>query len=753
MDSIKIHNLGLPRIGQNRELKKAIESYWKGTLTQEDLESVGAKIREENRQLQQDFDYYPANDFSFYDQILDMSFLLGVIPERVQSKATELDQYFATARGSDDSCASEMTKWFNTNYHYIVPEINESTKFKITSRKIFENLREANDHKSRPVLIGPVTFLTLSASQGADTKLQYLDKILPVYVDILNELKNLGAEWVQIDEPIFSLDLSEDQNSALIKAYEELSVSGPKILLVNYFGELGQNLELFFKLPVHGFHIDAVEGKNEIHLAVDKLPKGAVLSLGIVDGKNIWRSDYQQIIDLVKPLTKMLGHLWLAPSCSLLHSPFSLEGEVSLDPEIRSWLSFAKEKLQELIDIKQLLDTKLGSDHILFENRQIIASRHQHRSVKITEVRQRTADLIKSQTERSQQYPQRALLQKEHFKFPLLPTTTIGSFPQTKEVRKKRAQFKKGIISLHDYNQFLNAEIARIIELQKDMGLDLLVHGEPERNDMVEYFGEELNGYVFTQNGWVQSYGSRCVKPPIIYGDVSRKGPITVKWSSVAKNYAGKTPLKGMLTGPITMLKWSFVRNDLPLNEVANQIAFALRDEVNDLESAGIEIIQVDEPAIREALPLKQKNKDLYLKWAVEAFKVTTCGVKDTTQIHTHMCYSDFNEIIGPIAQLDADVISVETSRSKQALLEVFKEFKYPNEIGPGVYDIHSPRIPEESEIIEHIRAASKFVDIDRLWINPDCGLKTRAWPETLTALENMVKATHKARTELALLV
>jgi 5-methyltetrahydropteroyltriglutamate--homocysteine methyltransferase len=753
MDSIKIHNLGLPRIGQNRELKRAVESHWKGDLSQNGLEEIGAKIREGNRQLQEGFDYYPANDFSFYDQVLDMSFLLGVIPERVHSKTTELDQYFATARGSDCSCASEMTKWFNTNYHYIVPEISDSTNFEITSRKIFVNLQEAADKKSRPVLIGPVTYLTLAASQSSDNKLQYLDKILPVYTDILCELKELGAEWVQIDEPIFSLDLSEEQNRALIRTYEELSVAGPKILLVNYFGELGQNLELFFKLPVHGFHIDAVEAKDEVHIAVDKLPQGAILSLGVIDGKNIWRSDYQQILDLVKPISNLLGNLWLAPSCSLLHAPFSLEGEDTLDPELKSWLSFSKEKLQELIDIKQLLDNQLGADHILFENQQMIASRQNHHSVKVAEVRQRTAELVQSQLERSQEYGQRAVLQKAHFNLPVLPTTTIGSFPQTKEVRKIRSRFKKGSISLHEYDQFLDAEVARVMELQKEIGLDVLVHGEPERNDMVEYFGEELNGYAFTKNGWVQSYGSRCVKPPIIYGDVSRKGAITVKWSLVAKNYAGETPLKGMLTGPITMLKWSFVRNDLALDEVANQIAFALRDEVGDLEAAGIEIIQVDEPAIREALPLKEENKESYLKWAVEAFKISTCGVKNTTQIHTHMCYSDFNEIISAISELDADVISVETSRSKQALLEVFKNFKYPNEIGPGVYDIHSPRVPGKAEILEHIHAASEFVDIDKLWINPDCGLKTRAWPETVAALKNMVSATQQARQELALLV
>ncbi|MCH2206727.1 MAG: 5-methyltetrahydropteroyltriglutamate--homocysteine S-methyltransferase [Lentisphaerales bacterium] len=754
MNSIKIHNLGYPRIGKNRELKKAVEAYWKAESTEAELQEVASQLRQAQWQAQSQLDYMPVNDFSLYDQMLDMSFLLGVVPERIRdSSSTELEKYFATARGNSCSCASEMTKWFNTNYHYIVPEISDATEFKISSTKIFDEFRQASTSKARPVIIGPVTYLALSATEKDVDYLKYLSQILPVYVEILSRLADSGAEWVQIDEPIFSLDLSVEQRQALIETYEKLSVAGPKVLLVNYFGELGENLELFFSLPVHGFHIDAVEAPAEVGKAVDFLPQGAILSLGVLDGKNIWRSDYRQILDLVKPVVDVLGTVWLAPSCSLLHVPHSLEGESKLDSEIKSWLAFADEKLQELCDIKDLLTNKLGCDHILFDNQQVIKSKQIHEKVVVERVRREQQKLQRQDFERQASFEERQKSQQLKLQLPLLPTTTIGSFPQTKEIRQNRAAFKKGKKTYEQYEAFLKQEVCSVIEQQIEIGLDILVHGEPERNDMVEYFGEQLEGFTFTANGWVQSYGSRCVKPPIIFGDVWRPEPMTVKWSQLAQEIAGDKPMKGMLTGPVTMLKWSFVRNDISLSDVAQQIGLALRQEILDLESAGIEIIQVDEPAIREGLPLKNDQKDNYLDWAVDAFKLSTSGVNDSTQIHTHMCYSDFNEIIEAVAALDADVISVETSRSQQALLNVFKEFRYPNEIGPGVYDIHSPRIPSVEEIKASIEAALNYVDAERLWVNPDCGLKTRAWPETKAALLNMIEATQKVREELKVLV
>ena len=530
-----------------------------------------------------------------------------------------------------------------------------------------------------------------------------------------------------------------------------MSVAGPKVLLVNYFGRLGENLRLFFSLPVHAYHIDAVEAPEEVPIAVDSLPQGAQLSLGVIDGKNIWRSDYQKILDLVKPVVDVLGTVWLAPSCSLLHVPMSLEAETKLDPELKSWLAFANEKVSELGDLRDLLKGSLGRDHILFENQQIVKSRLVHEKVRVESVRTKQEGLGPKDYQRNLPYAER---QKTHkLNLPLLPTTTIGSFPQTKELRKVRASFKKGELTLEKYEEYLRKEIKFVIDTQQEIGLDVLVHGEPERNDMVEYFGEKLEGFGFTVNGWVQSYGSRCVKPPIVYGDVWRPEAMTVKWSRYSQEIAGNTPMKGMLTGPVTMLKWSFVRDDLPWSDVATQVALALRNEVEDLEAAGIRVIQVDEPAIREGLPLKNAEKASYLRWAVNAFRLCTSSVEPSTQIHTHMCYSDFNAIIEAVADLDSDVISVETSRSKQVLLEVFKDFSYPNEIGPGVYDIHSPRVPSQEEILDHIRAASQYVDIEKLWINPDCGLKTRGWVETKASLKNMVEATRQVRKELQVLV
>ena len=749
MSNIKIHNLGLPRIGGNRELKKSQEKYWRSEISQSDLESTAAEIKKQNWAIQSELDAIPVNDFSFYDQVLDMSCLLGAVPERFFSEGkVDLKTYFDIARGNCGSCASEMTKWFDTNYHYIVPELSNETNFRVGSDKLFKEVKECNSDKARPVLIGPVTYLYLSKAVG-DLKdpLALLDSLLPVYCEILLRLRAAGVNWVQIDEPVCSTDLSENYKEALKKAYEKFSVLDINLLLTNYFGSLGENLDLFFSLPAAGYHIDALADGNEVSKAVDVLPINSLLSLGVIDGRNIWRSHYKQVLDIIKPAHDLLGdNLWLAPSCSLMHVPYSLKNETELDENLKSWLSFAEEKLQELKDIKRLLAANLSDSNILIENNHCYESRLVHADLNVEAVRTRVESLEESDFNRISKFDQRSLRQRQKLKLPPLPTTTIGSFPQTSEVRKNRARFKKGSITEKVYSEFIKSEIIKTVDTQNSLGLDVLVHGESERNDMVEYFGEHLEGFAFTKFAWVQSYGSRCVKPPIIYGDVHREKPITVEWSSFAKSVDPSKPMKGMLTGPVTILKWSFVRNDIHLSEVTNQIALAIRDEIIDLESAGLEIIQVDEPALREGLPLKKADKKAYLNWSVNAFKLSTSGVQDDTQIHTHMCYADFNEIIESIAAMDADVISLEASRSNHELLDVFSQFKYPNEIGPGVYDIHSPRVPTVDEFLENITGIIQTVPIEKLWINPDCGLKTRNWQEVNGALKNMVNATHKAR-------
>ncbi|MCM8527001.1 MAG: 5-methyltetrahydropteroyltriglutamate--homocysteine S-methyltransferase [Lentisphaeraceae bacterium] len=749
MSNIKIHNLGLPRIGRNRELKKSQEKFWRQEISEAELLQTAAEIKKSNWDLQKDFKAIPVNDFSFYDQILDMSCLLGAVPERFISEGkVDLKTYFDIARGNCGSCASEMTKWFDTNYHYIVPELSYETNFRISSDKLFEEVKECNSEKARPVIIGPVTYLYLSKAVG-DLKdpFELLDKILPVYSEILLRLRAAGVKRVQIDEPIFSTDLTEVHKEALKKTYDKFSVVDINILLTNYFGSLGENLEFFFSLPASGYHIDALADKSEVAKAVDVLPVNSFLSLGVIDGRNIWRSHYKEVLDIIKPAHELLGdNLWLAPTCSLLHVPYSLKKESDLNEDLKSWLSFAEEKLEELLDIKKLLGGNLSDSNILIENSHCYEARLAHSDLNVQAVRKRLGELTDSDFERKSSFEKRSLEQRKKLNLPPLPTTTIGSFPQTKEVRQNRARFKNGSITEQEYSEFIKSQIIKTVDTQKSLGLDVLVHGESERNDMVEYFGEHLAGFAFTKFGWVQSYGSRCVKPPLIYGDVYREKPITVEWSSFAKSLDPSKPMKGMLTGPVTILKWSFVRNDINLSEVAYQIALAIRDEVKDLESAGLEIIQVDEAALREGLPLRESDKKTYLDWAIGAFKLTSSGVDDETQIHTHMCYSDFNEIIESIADMDADVISIEASRSNHELLEAFSRFDYPNEIGPGVYDIHSPRVPTVDEFLQNITGIIQSVPVEKLWINPDCGLKTRNWSEVNGALQNMVSATHKAR-------
>ena len=749
MSNIKIHNLGLPRIGRDRELKKSLEKFWRQEISEIELQETALEIKQNNWDLQSGFDAVPVNDFSYYDQVLDMSCLLGAVPERFISQGNvDLKTYFDVARGNFGNCASEMTKWFDTNYHYIVPELSLETNFRISSDKLFTEVKECDSEKARPVLIGPVTYLYLSKPCGdlKDT-FDLLDSILPVYSEILLRLRAAGVTSVQIDEPIFSTDLSEIHKNALSKAYEKFKVIDIDILLTNYFGSLGENLKLFFSLPAAGYHIDALADKSEVAKAVDVLPINSYLSLGVIDGRNIWRGNYKEILDIIKPAHDLLGdNLWLAPTCSLMHVPYSLKNEHELNVELKSWLSFAEEKLNELQDIKRLLSGKLSDSNILIENSHSYEARLAHADLNVEEVRSRLSSLKPIDFKRYSKFEIRSQEQREKLNLPPLPTTTIGSFPQTKEVRQNRAKFKKGSISEEEYSEFIKSEIIKTVDTQNSLGLDVLVHVESERNDMVEYFGEHLKGFAFTKFGWVQSYGSRCVKPPVIYGDVYRQSPITVEWSSFAKSVDPSKPMKGMLTGPVTILKWSFVRNDIPVSEVTNQIALAIRDEIADLETASLEIIQVDEPALREGLPLRQSDKQNYLDWAVGAFKLSTSGVNDSTQIHTHMCYADFNEIIESIADMDADVISLEASRSNHELLEVFSKFDYPNEIGPGVYDIHSPRVPSVEEFLENITGIIQTVPIAQLWINPDCGLKTRNWEEVNGALKNMVNATHKAR-------
>ncbi|WP_312238606.1 5-methyltetrahydropteroyltriglutamate--homocysteine S-methyltransferase [Stenotrophomonas sp.] len=756
-----VTNLGFPRIGAKRELKRALEQYWAGESSADALQATARELRARHWQLQREagVDAPPSNDFSFYDQVLDTAFLFDAIPARYRAlaDAEPLAGYFALARGVQrdgyDLHALEMTKWFDTNYHYLVPELQAGQGFALRGDKPLAEYREAKalGIETRPVLLGPVSFLLLSKTVDGSPALDLLDALLPVYAELLATLKDAGAQWVQLDEPVLVQDLDHSARAAFEHAYAVLSgVPRPKVLLATYFGALEDNLGLAAALPVDGLHVDLVRAPEQLDAVLKVLPADRVLSAGLVNGRNIWRTHLDNALVLARYAHGHLGdRLWLAPSCSLLHSPVDLALETKLDDELRGWLAFSKQKLQELRLLADALDAQPHAEAGLAESRARIESRRQSPRVHKPAVAARLAGLTAADAQRHSAYPQRHLAQAGALKLPRFPTTTIGSFPQTLEVREARARNKSGKLSDADYDAFLATQTEHCVRVQEQIGLDVLVHGEFERNDMVEYFGEQLDGFAFTRNGWVQSYGSRCVKPPVIFGDVTRPQPMTVRWSQYAQSLTDR-PMKGMLTGPVTVLQWSFVRDDQSRADTCRQIALALRDEVLDLEAAGIGVIQIDEPAIREGLPLRRAQWREYLDWAVEAFRISASGVRDATQIHTHMCYSEFNDIIHSVAAMDADVISIETSRSRMELLDAFVRFQYPNEIGPGVYDIHSPRVPDKEEMVALLRKAAEVLRPEQIWVNPDCGLKTRGWKETRAALEALVAAARELRAENA---
>jgi 5-methyltetrahydropteroyltriglutamate--homocysteine methyltransferase len=773
MESIFItHNLGFPRIGEKRELKRATEAYWKGDLSIEELNRVGAELRRAHWLLQKEaeIDLIPSNDFSFYDQMLDMSCLLGNVPPRFHwdGGTIGLALRFQIARGTgsahEEGClcgekpatfASEMTKWFDTNYHYIVPEFQRDTAFKISSAKPFDEFAEALalGITTKPVLIGPLTYLFLGKSQEERfDRLSLLERLLPIYVEILQRLAAQGARWIQIDEPILALDLDVEWQEAFASCYQTLreAVPGTKLLLATYFGELRENATLAIALPVDALHLDLTRAHGELDAILATLPAPMILSLGIVDGRNVWRNDFERSRRVIEKARHALGisRVWLAPSCSLLHCPVSLRQESGLDPELKTWLAFAEVKLTEVATLARL-GTGQGDPLALHKNQLAVQSRRVSRRIHRPEVKARSLAVTARDSQRRSGFADRQITQRVALNLPSFPTTTIGSFPQTTDVRNTRSRWKKGELSEAEYHAFLKERTEECVRFQEEAGLDVLVHGEFERNDMVEYFGEQLDGFAFTANGWVQSYGSRCVKPPIIFGDVRRPRAMTVEWSTYAQSLT-RLPMKGMLTGPMTILQWSFVRDDQPRSETARQIGLAVRDEVHDLEAAGIGVIQIDEPALREGLPLRKSDWKAYLDWATEAFRLSAAGVRDETQIHTHMCYCEFNDIIDSIAALDADVISIETSRSNMELLEAFVSFRYPNEVGPGVWDIHSPRVPSTAEMTTLLRKAADVLPAGNLWVNPDCGLKTRGWEEVKAALRNMVTAASELRQEAA---
>ncbi|SHN10052.1 methionine synthase (B12-independent) [Mucilaginibacter sp. OK098] len=756
------NNLGYPRVGAHRELKKASEQYWSGKTGREELFAVARKIREQNWKLQQEagIDLIPCNDFSFYDQVLDTSLMLGVIPQRYNAVLTEnaknkeIDLYFAMARGYQkdglDITAMEMTKWFDTNYHYIVPEFTANQQFRLFSEKIFDEFNLAKQVTGtipKPVLIGPVSYLLLGKEKepGFD-KIDLIKKLVPVYVWILKRLQSQGAVWVQLDEPFLAMDLSQKEKDAFVYAYNEIKkqCSDLKTLLTTYFEGLNENTSLAVNLPVSALHVDLVRAPKQLDEVLTLMPETLSLSLGVVDGRNIWKNDYIRSLAHIKKAIAVVGkdRLLIAPGCSLLHTPFDLDLETGINPEIKNWMAFAKQKLNEVNELSEIIE---GNNELLKANIEAISTRNISKLIHKQVIKDRAEAITDDDATRTSKFPSRQKTQQGNFHLPLFPTTTIGSFPQTDEIRQLRARLKKGELTPAQYDTEIEKATIDAIRWQEEIGIDVLVHGEFERNDMVEYFGEQLDGFLFTKNGWVQSYGSRCVKPPVIYGDVSRPKDMTVRWSSFAQANTHKL-MKGMLTGPVTILQWSFVRDDQPRSETTFQIALAIRDEVVALEKAGIKVIQIDEPAIREGLPLRKADRAAYLDWAVKAFRISASGVQDETQIHTHMCYSEFNDIIEHIAMMDADVITIETSRSQMELLEAFSDFKYPAEIGPGVYDIHSPRIPSVDEMVSLLEKAAVLLPVGNIWVNPDCGLKTRKWPETQAALKNMVQAAKAAR-------
>ncbi|MGD8174540.1 5-methyltetrahydropteroyltriglutamate--homocysteine S-methyltransferase [Marinimicrobium sp. ARAG 43.8] len=775
MSHVHTHSFGFPRIGADRELKRAQEAYWRGEASLESLEETGRILREHHWRLQADagLDLVPTGDFAWYDQVLTLSATFGNVPSRHRNGApassegdpvvaprapcrdVDIDTLFRMARGrapvGEPSAACEMTKWFDTNYHYLVPELHPAQTFALSYTQIIDETREAIalGHAVKPVILGPLSYLWLGKEKsGSFDRLSLLDNLLPAYNELLAALAEAGAEWVQIDEPILVLDLPDAWRQAFEHAYHTLQTHTPKLLLATYFGALKDNLATAVQLPVAGLHIDAVRSAEPLRNVVDRLPTHKILSVGIVNGRNIWRTDLRRVRDELSEIHERLGQrLWLSTSCSLLHVPVDLNREDQLDPELKSWLAFALQKAREVSVLSRLLSEAPddAAKAALAESDKAAESRRTSGRIHRKAVQERLCAITARDTHRHSAFAQRIKKQQALLQLPLYPTTTIGSFPQTTAIRQARRDWKRGDLSPVEYQSRMREEIADTIARQEQIGLDVLVHGEAERNDMVEYFGEQLDGYAFTRFGWVQSYGSRCVKPPIIFGDVSRPRAMTVQWARYAQSLSRK-PVKGMLTGPITMLFWSFVRDDQPRATTARQIALALRDEVTDLEAADIKIIQIDEPALREGLPLHRSEWQAYLDWAVDAFRLSACGVNDETQIHTHMCYSEFNDIIDAIAALDADVITIETSRSQGELLDAFEQFQYPNDIGPGVYDIHSPNVPEVESMVSLMEGAERRLPKERLWVNPDCGLKTRGWPETEAALTHMVAAARQLR-------
>lgn len=766
---MKVNILGYPRIGEKRELKKANEAFWAGNISAEELLKVANSIKIHNWKLQQEagVDLIPSNDFSLYDQVLDFSFAIGAIPSRFDEIASlpKLDLYFAMARGYQkngiDITAMEMTKWFDTNYHYIVPEFVSNQLFSLKNNLPLQEYTFAkkNGFETKPVLLGIVSYLLLGKEKENFDRLDLAKNLLPVYKEIIESLVNAGAKTIQIDEPCLVLDLCPKAKEVYSIVYNEIRKAFPKthFILTTYFGEIGDNIDLALSLPMDTLHIDLVRGAAQLEEILQKISENKNLSLGLVDGRNIWVNNFENSKKIIEKVQNHLENerIFIASSCSLLHSPCNLElenDEKVLTSEIKQWLAFAKQKLSEASLLKALGTATLTPDQesLVEKNKQVNDNRKVSPLIHDEVVKNRVSSIRKEEDKRHSDFASRQKIQETALRLPLFPTTTIGSFPQTDEVRSYRANFKKGKITTEEYDTFLEKEIKDSIHFQEESGIDVLVHGEFERNDMVEYFGEQLRGYTFTKFGWVQSYGSRCVKPPVIYGDVSRPKPMTVRWSKYAQSLTD-LPVKGMLTGPVTILQWSFVRDDQPRSTTCTQIALAIRDEVLDLEKAGIKIIQIDEPAVREGLPLRKKDWQDYYEWAIKAFRLSASGVKDETQIHTHMCYSEFNDMIGAIADMDADVITIECSRSQMELLDVFADFKYPNEIGPGVYDIHSPRVPSLEEMYLLMEKAVKVIPKRNLWVNPDCGLKTRHWEETKKALVTMVETAKKLRENYSL--
>ncbi|WP_077088275.1 5-methyltetrahydropteroyltriglutamate--homocysteine S-methyltransferase [Mycobacterium rhizamassiliense] len=746
--------VGSPRIGPKRELKRATEGYWAGRTSRTDLENVAATLRRDTWKSLVDagLDSVPVNTFSYYDQVLDTAVLLGALPARATQVADDLDRYFAAARGNKDVAPLEMTKWFDTNYHYIVPEIGPSTKFSLNPDKVLSELKEALEQgiPARPVIIGPVTFLLLSKGvDGGGAPIERLQELLPVYSELLSLLADNGAQWVQIDEPALVTDISPDAPALAEAVYNALGkvTNRPAIYVATYFGDPGASLAGLARTPVEAIGVDLVYGADTAIASIFGAPglAGKTLVAGVVDGRNIWRTDLQAALGKLASLLGSAANVAVSTSCSTLHVPYSLEPETDLDDALRSWLAFGQEKVAEVVALSRALheDREAVADAIEASNA-AVASRKSDPRLHNDDLRARIDSIVATGTHRGEAAQRRAS-QDERLNLPPLPTTTIGSFPQTVQIRKARAALVAGEIDDAEYNKRMKQEVADVIKLQEDLGIDVLVHGEPERNDMVQYFAEQLDGFFATKNGWVQSYGSRCVRPPVLYGDVTRQQPMTVEWAKYAQSLTDK-PVKGMLTGPVTILAWSFVRDDQPLADTANQVALAIRDETVDLEKAGIAVIQVDEPALRELLPLRRADQDDYLKWAVGSFRLATSGVADSTQIHTHLCYSEFGEVIGAIADLDADVTSIEAARSHMEVLDDLNSVGFANSVGPGVYDIHSPRVPSTGEMAESLRAALRAVPAERLWVNPDCGLKTRNPDEVNASLQNMVAAAQEVR-------